>query len=1294
MDDNVGEESMVDDNDAEEDKEEENEDADEEHEEDVEEDERVTGASALRTSMCSRVGDVEKYCCTWQIAGPVLDHTNVDPLGYKFSVHVRAAVALTGREVFARAVPKLVKRGHLATKTASYETLRLMASAEASAGDLPDQRLCEPSWVNVPSAGDDMLDKDCVRVLRRAADAVLNAASRVRGGDVTLVKTEDVRSHAAVRYAVRLRERRREKHAVRAFRSSASFKAMSPERQRALVGAVNGASMGRIRAWTELEQRVRSSSTPSRAPSGGGQGADASDADDAELLAPVQRATRRRMPSGSTAPKVLPSGRAWTRVRREAVDDPKLPRHSMLTLGEDGSVRAWLYVFGSATAGTRLYRMTDGTCKRLAAPHLRHARVVNSVAEAAGCSTAIDEPASNGLAAACAGEGDAEEEPTPHPANDVQQEDVHGLTSRLPQVARDEEKLRRSAPSRAAHNVTKSTYLEFEDGTGRELVVAVEFDAEDSLRLAFRVGGEAAACDDEARTDAEATIAGDGGPVSRTTMTIFTITASSPLFRSGRTPLMAILFLLSGEHAIHSAVGRRLQQQVRKALCATYSVPVIQDGEVLAGASVKVRFPYRVRMCGDFKMLCHFLSLTGGSDLHRCAAWWVCLPKKYLSALLWLLLRPPGEVRNPATLSRHWELAVWILARWSALLAGRPARSRWVASRGRLTSSCPKCDTIFVARSTSPPVQTCQTPSCAMFQREGAVLLPTIAYTPLSEMFRRLRRALGGTRGYPLMGDIPFVVQPPVLHATGNIAKKLVWFQFALLSEDDRNTARARVFSVLGRSSMGSMYLREFGRLIAHVVADTHVLDVRLDAGVLVMFQLSQLVTASWRRAIGTSPPHVREGAAATLQLAAAMLAVLYTALKPCDPGTKMSGVYNLYLHTAMAHVRSTVGDAYPTANHISDDNIEGRLADMNQYVRSRTNNVSRGESVVNKQALESVTLMQSPPKGRGVAEEKIFTQQIVCCPCVYDLSETAREDASAVAAFAVRDPNLAVEGRVNERSDTSPSLPVLFTVPAAVVDTPWQSANTAYERSAEELLQVSLHAAQHRLAVCCCGKLTGRAPSAVALTAMQRRAQDSADASRCGRGRATSQTAGRQPAAGGSCVSGDGPAAAEPADLEQHQPVEGQRVYNLVDDMEDSDEEADGHTMLAETDAGLQPPETGPGPLPHAADLRARFLLQFAANDPVLAAILPATSVVDLVFQPMPDGNDTDDSMTDADSARMQEDVMMLAMLLARLTTPTFLEWVEKDGVLIDDVRCAAERLKTTMLRRISRHIGRVVTT
>jgi len=49
-----------------------------------------------------------------------------------------------------------------------------------------------------------------------------------------------------------------------------------------------------------------------------------------------------------------------------------------------------------------------------------------------------------------------------------------------------------------------------------------------------------------------------------------------------------------------------------------------------------------------------------------------------------------------------------------------------------------------------------------------------------------------------------------------------------------------------------------------------------------------------------------------------------------------MKGVLDLCLHTALAHVRFTVGDAFPTLSYICDDNIEGTVAELNRYFNRR----------------------------------------------------------------------------------------------------------------------------------------------------------------------------------------------------------------------------------------------------------------------------------------------------------------------------------------------------------------------
>lgn len=83
-------------------------------------------------------------------------------------------------------------------------------------------------------------------------------------------------------------------------------------------------------------------------------------------------------------------------------------------------------------------------------------------------------------------------------------------------------------------------------GRGRELVVAVEFVAAFAILRAFREDTKASLLEDIQRPPTVLSQAGDGGPIRRTSMTVFTVTALSPLLRKGRTALIPILYILAG----------------------------------------------------------------------------------------------------------------------------------------------------------------------------------------------------------------------------------------------------------------------------------------------------------------------------------------------------------------------------------------------------------------------------------------------------------------------------------------------------------------------------------------------------------------------------------------------------------------------------------------------------------------------------------------------------------------------------------------------------------------------------
>jgi len=144
---------------------------------------------------------------------------------------------------------------------------------------------------------------------------------------------------------------------------------------------------------------------------------------------------------------------------------------------------------------------------------------------------------------------------------------------------------------------------------------------------------------------------------------------------------------------------------------------------------------------------------------------------------------------------------------------------------------------------------------------------------------------------------------------------------------------RTKINALLGRFTLGAMYLRAFAPLGAMVMAVSWILsdEFDVDSDVVVVLHLSQVLTASRRRAIDVHPAYMRERTVAVLQLPASFLAPMYAALKLFDPENKKAGVVNLYLHTALSHVRQSVGQAFATLVMVCDNNIEKTIAEMNR---------------------------------------------------------------------------------------------------------------------------------------------------------------------------------------------------------------------------------------------------------------------------------------------------------------------------------------------------------------------------
>ena len=985
---------------------------------------------AYQNRLCAPISK-EDDRCTWLVVGPVLSGDRVDPAEFTFSALVVSKPGLSAREVFARAVAPLIKRGKFSSRAEAVHSLRLLARCTPLDDD---DGVEEPSWDGL---GEDVSDVDCLRVLDRTLRVSGDAVSRRRSdGHVTIQSIGRVRDHPWVKNGVEAQNKRVAKHAVGRAMGTSGFDRLPVLVQRRAVAGEGSGVFFFLRRATEM--------------------VDPSSDEEGEEGGPRKRARRRDAGYGQKVPRMLPTSRRVRKIIRQAIDDPTTVPHAMLTLGADSSVRVWRYVLGSATKGARWYVLSDGTRKRLAAPHHRRSRKKGKHDGDGGgeLSDAVD-------AAAVARDPAAELRARLRITRSTYHEDVT-----------DEEELYGGASASGGRH-----------RRGTELVVAVEFDAVHCLRRAFRAAKPLTEAEVQ-RAPAAVTLAGDGGPVRRTSMTILTLTVSSPLLSSGRTPLIPVLFILGGEQALHSAVGERLRERLIVALKETYMVP-IKSADTAAASTPPLspphwsppprpaaplpvsplpvaplpslpahfpvsppppwpppppplppspstphpgsrsgwtfapfRLPFLLWLCGDFAMISHLLTLTGGGDVNRCPFRWPCLPKGFLSGAL--LDGEAGCARDGSRLAAHWELVVWSLSRWCTL-----RRSAWRASGGYIRWACAGCQRDLVALSSSAATLSCPHESCPLFEEPRALLVQPIAYTPLSDVYRLLRRRMGGPRGYPLLGEIPFRIQAPVLHCVGKISKCLMYFLLALLTPSYRDAARQKIYSLLGRSNLGAMYLREFARLGAMVVAAPGVLGdgFDVDSGVVMMLQLSQLLTASWRRAISSQAAVERERAAATLQLSASLLAPLYAALKPFDPETKKAGVFNLYLHTALSHVRQSVGEAFPTLAMICDDNIEGKIAEMNRYFNRRTNNVSSGQSVTNKQALDPLEFNEH--NGRSAAEQMLFTTEIVVCPCICRVGASLMDDIKAVVRYASRDRSLSV--------NVYPSAPLPTTM--AVID-------------------------------------------------------------------------------------------------------------------------------------------------------------------------------------------------------------------------------------------------------------------
>lgn len=361
-------------------------------------------------------------------------------------------------------------------------------------------------------------------------------------------------------------------------------------------------------------------------------------------------------------------------------------------------------------------------------------------------------------------------------------------------------------------------------------------------------------------------------------------------------------------------------------------------------------------------------------------------------------MRAPGDC---VTLAHHWELCAWILVRLAALSRGKWAPSEEPVVALRVWAPYPRHAILvrktFLYIPCVCPLQSSGDPVAAMSFRDTLVRLLKLA-----------RQACGDTRGsYPILHDIPCMPQAPIMHCTGKVAMSLVFFGLTVMSINSRDAVRLNIYKVMGRANMGGMYSSEFGRVVAHITAVRGVLGVPMEAAVMGILRLSQLLTEWWRRAVSRATPNEREDAAATLQYTT-VFAPLYASMKPFDPETKEAGVFNFYLHTATSDVRAIQGKAFRTARHICDDNIEGKIAELKTHFNTRSNNVSRGETLITQEATQP--MQSTTPQERTAVEMMIYTEKFAVCKCIPNLGCTVRDDLNHCVKMAETDPYFLTE--------------------------------------------------------------------------------------------------------------------------------------------------------------------------------------------------------------------------------------------------------------------------------------------
>lgn len=496
----------------------------------------------------------------WLIRGPVRGW-NDDGWRLSMLTTVRALATMPLHEVYVRSAVYLIP-GPYVDEADFLASVRFVAKAATKANVAWDTTGESSSFRGLVE-GQELDDEDVRLILQRAAAAVRAATRRLPAGYVALVGRRPADDDRVFQGALRALLRQRSVRAVADFRRKGA--AAMRQRWRLLLRSLGAGTVALMRRILELN--------PSDA-----------------ALGPQRRASRVRLSWGSTHMRLLPTRAQLREERRRGFDaEDRVPHFFFTRHGRRRELVRWSYIRGSCTGGIRRYRSSDGREKRLRSH-------TNAYWQQAGAASGDD--------------GDdmsADEDDGVFFNNDnVETEGCYAPMEKDPEMIK-----------RLVAN--SHSYLEKDDGTGEERILAVGFGAVTALQRTVddAVAAGLSAEDVQKSPPAVATFAADGGSVRGKMMTAFCAALAWPHLKNGRTHLVPLAYSLSGEKDVDKLVARAVRDMLQEVMEASFTVPIAAvnlddnvgadgdpDSVPAAEAQARVTLPLldEIQVCGTLKM--------------------------------------------------------------------------------------------------------------------------------------------------------------------------------------------------------------------------------------------------------------------------------------------------------------------------------------------------------------------------------------------------------------------------------------------------------------------------------------------------------------------------------------------------------------------------------------------------------------------------------------------------------------------------------------------------------------------